>query len=115
MSEELSLKEMQKMWHGSLRAYLIGISSCLLLTLLSFSIVGFDLLRGGEALLAIYSLALVQGVLQLRYFLHLGEEGSPYWETLIFCFMLLILLVIVVGSLWVMNDLNMRTMVMHGD
>lgn len=115
MSHDLSLKEMQKAWHGTLRAYLIGIVSCLFLTVISFSIVGFNLLQGWDAIFAIAALAVMQAALQLRYFLHLGEEGSPYWETFVFCFMLVILLVIVIGSLWVMNDLNMRTMTMHHD
>ena len=40
----------------------------------------------------------------------MGQEAKPRWETLIFCFMVLILLIIVIGSLWIMNDLNERVM-----
>ena len=61
----------------------------------------------------IASFALVQAIVQLIFFLHLGQEGKPHWETFIFFFMLLILMIIVLGSLWVMNDLNERMMPKH--
>ncbi|MCB1112724.1 MAG: cytochrome o ubiquinol oxidase subunit IV [Chlamydiales bacterium] len=110
MSEELSLREMQKSWHGSLKAYLIGFPVSVLLTAAAFSI-GYGQFFSHEMnILVLCGLALVQAIVQLKYFLHLGSEGSPHWETFIFGFMLLILLIIVIGSLWVMNDLNIRTM-----
>jgi len=110
MSEDLSLKEMQKTWHGSQKAYAIGFIVSLLLTAASFTIVGLKLLPPSIAIYVVSALAFCQAVIQLIYFLHLGQEDRPQWESLVFYFMILVLLIIVIGSLWVMYDLNARMM-----
>ena len=113
METELSLKEIQKKWHGSLRSYVIGFAASLILTSLSFVLVVSEHLTGSALIYTISFLAVLQAAVQLRYFLHLGEEEKPHWETFIFLFMLLILVIITVGSLWVMHDLKTRTMTNH--
>lgn len=107
---DLSLKEIQKEWHGSIKSYAIGFTASLLLTLLSFSAV----FMGWADVKLLIGLALLQAVFQLRYFLHLGEEAHPKWETGLFFLMVLILLIVAVGTLWIMDDLNARMMMtMH--
>lgn len=110
MSQDLSLKETQKEWHGSLRSYLIGFLLSLFLTGSSFLLVLSQALSQQFLLYALGALAFVQAICQLIFFLHLGQEAKPQWETLIFYFMVLVLLIIVLGSLWIMHDLHMRTM-----
>ena len=110
MSTELSLKETKKEWHGSLKAYLIGLALSFLLTAASFLLVTEKWLSGQALIYALIGLALVQATCQLIFFLHLGQEAKPRWETFIFYFMLFTLLIIVLGSLWIMYDLNERVM-----
>lgn len=110
MSVELGLKEDKHLWHGSIRSYAIGFTASIILTSISFLLVAFEIFSPQVLLHTISVLALVQAAFQLRYFLHLGEEGSPYWETFIFLFMFFILVIIVGGTLWIMHDLNVRTM-----
>jgi cytochrome o ubiquinol oxidase operon protein cyoD len=110
MTDELSLKEIQKEWHGSLKAYVIGFFSCLLLTLISFSIVYAKLFSLQVLFYTLIGLAIVQAIVQLLFFLHVGQEAKPRWETISFCFMVMCLLIIVIGSLWVLNDLKARVM-----
>lgn len=110
MEHELSLKEIQKEWHGTYKAYAIGFVASILLTIISFSLVITNLITGQALVFAIVGLALVQAIFQLLFFLHVGQEAKPRWETLVFCFMLMILLIIAVGSLWIMYDLNQRVM-----
>jgi cytochrome o ubiquinol oxidase operon protein cyoD len=55
-------------------------------------------------------LAILQMLIQLFLFLHLGSEGKPHWNSLLFLFMLIVVGIIVGGSLWIMKDLNSRTM-----
>lgn len=110
MHHELTLKEMQKEWKGSYKAYAIGFTFSFLLTTLSFLLVAFKILAGRELVYAIIGLGLVQAIFQLLFFLHLGQEEKPRWETVVFIFMLLLLLIIVIGSLWIMFDLNDRVM-----
>ncbi|MFV0339348.1 MAG: cytochrome o ubiquinol/quinol oxidase subunit IV [Parachlamydiaceae bacterium] len=106
---DLSLKEIQKEWHGSKRSYVIGFISSLVLTLAAFALVYL----GKATIGVLISLGFVQAALQLRYFLHLGEEGHPKWETGFFVLMLVILLIVAIGTLWIMNDLNQRMMMIH--
>jgi cytochrome o ubiquinol oxidase operon protein cyoD len=110
MSEELSLQEIQKEWHGSLKAYMIGFIASILLTALSFSLVLTQALPGHLLVYTIVALALIQAIFQLLFFLHVGQEAKPRWETLVFLFMVLVLLIIAIGSLWIMFDLDKRMM-----
>jgi len=110
MHTDLSLKEVQKEWHGSYKSYAIGFAASLLLTGTSFALVATKLFSPHILAYTIISLALLQAVCQLRFFLHLGQEAKPRWETVIFFSMVVILLIIVIGSLWIMFDLNDRVM-----
>jgi cytochrome o ubiquinol oxidase operon protein cyoD len=110
MSHELSLSEIKKEYHGSYRSYLIGFVTSLVLTFISFSLVGFEVLSGKTLIYVIVVLALIQAIIQLLFFLHLGQEEKPRWDTLIFGFMVLVLLILALGSLWIMYDLDERVM-----
>ena len=110
MSLSHNLKDTQKQWHGSFRAYMIGFFSSLLLTGTSFALVIWKIFSDHFLIYAIVSLALVQAFIQLRFFLHVGEEDKPKWESLIFYFIAFILLIITLGTLWIMHDLNRRVM-----
>jgi cytochrome o ubiquinol oxidase subunit IV len=110
MHHDLSLQQTKKEWHGTIRSYLLGLGSSLVLTVISFAMVALQLFSPANLMMMISALALIQAVCQLRWFLHIGEEAKPRWETLVFFFMLLILLIITLGSLWIMWDLNVRTM-----
>jgi len=110
MSEELSLNEIKKEWHGTLKAYVIGFLASLILTAISFSIVITKQLSGTALVFTIVGLALIQAIFQLLFFLHVGQEAKPRWETVVFFFMVLVLFIVALGSLWIMSDLNDRVM-----
>lgn len=110
MSTELSLNEIQKEWHGTAKSYIIGFIASLLLTAISFSLVITQLISGQVLIYTLIGLAVVQAIVQLIFFLHVGQEAKPRWETIAFCFTVMVLLIIVVGSLWIMNDLDDRMM-----
>lgn len=55
-------------------------------------------------------LAISQFIVQLVYFLHLGTESRPRWKQLVFWFMIIIVLIIVGGSIWIMDNLNYNMM-----
>ncbi len=110
MHENLSLQEIQQKWHGTLKSYIIGFFVSLILTGASFSLVITGVFAGPTLVYTIVGLALVQAIVQLLFFMHMGHEDKPRWETGVFLFMVMILLIIVVGSLWIMYDLNDRVM-----
>jgi cytochrome o ubiquinol oxidase operon protein cyoD len=116
MDHELSLQQIKKEWHGTLKAYLTGFTICILLTSTSFFLAIAKPFERHYVVLSILGLALIQAASQLRFFLHLGQEPKPRWESIIFYFVMLILVIVVGGSLWIMNDLNARMMMeMHHD
>lgn len=86
--------------------YIIGFLSALALTGAAFLIASQDNTDPWLAALIILGLAFVQTVVQVYYFLHLGEESKPRWKTYSILFTVLIMVIIVVGSLWIMFNLN---------
>lgn len=110
MSGDLSLKEIKKEWHGTFKSYVIGFIVSVLLTAASFLMVILKLFTGRLLIYTLIGLALVQAIIQLLFFLHVGQEAKPRWETVVFYFMVMVLLIIAFGSIWIMNDLNDRVM-----
>ena len=98
--------------HGTLLSYISGFVFSLVLTLTAFILVNGHVTSGHAAYshgflsVAIVGLAIMQLIVQLAFFLHLGAESKPRWNLAVFIFMLVVLVVIVGGSLWIMNNLN---------
>lgn len=86
--------------------YGIGFIVSLLLTFGSYTLVVLWGLDGMAIMISIGILALSQLIIQLIFFLHLSDEKKPWWKTLSFVAMALILGIIVIGSIWIMYHLN---------
>lgn len=100
-------------------SYATGFISSVVLTLLAYGIVIHDVFADywTPAIVAIIlaGLATLQLVVQLVFFMHLGDEPKPRWKLMSFIFAFIILAVIVFGSLWIMFDLNSRMMMSPTD
>jgi cytochrome o ubiquinol oxidase subunit IV len=96
--------------HGNLKSSLIGFGISLILTLLSFKLVMDGNFAKESIRIAIVVFASIQVIVQLVFFLHLTEEKKPRWNLIAFLFMVLVLFILVLGSLWIMNNLDERTM-----
>ncbi len=97
---------------GSFKSYVWGLFLCIFLTLAAYFLVTQRLLTGNTLIFAIVGLALVQALVQLVLFLYLGYESKPHWKMAVFLFMLSVLLILVLGSIWIMYHLNYRQMPM---
>lgn len=86
--------------------YVAGFTLSILLTLGAYFAVANSLLSGGMLVAAIIFLALIQVIVQLIFFLHLGQEPSPRWNLSVFLSTISIILIIVLGSIWIMKHLN---------
>lgn len=95
---------------GSVFPYVIGFVLSLLLTLSSYFLVTYQWLRGWNLIGTIALLGVIQMIVQLFFFLHIGEEKKPRWNLLSFLFMALVVVILVCGSLWIMYHLNTRVM-----
>jgi len=89
----------------SLNAYILGFVLSIGFTLVAFWTVGAGFGAGmGVGILVV--LAVLQLLVQLILFLHLGREPKPRWNLIAFFFALFVVVVIVGGSLWIMNNVN---------
>lgn len=95
---------------GRLRSYVTGFVLSVVLTLTAFLIVSDKLLAGWGLLTALLGFAVIQLMVQLLFFLHLDREKKPWWNWMAFAFMAVVLLILVGGTLWIMNNLSYRTM-----
>lgn len=91
---------------ASVKSYSTGFVLSVILTLLAYVAVTNHWLSGVGLILLIMGLASVQLVVQLVFFLHLGRGEKSRWNVVAFLFMLLVLLIVVIGSLWIMANLN---------
>ena len=55
-------------------------------------------------------LATIQLIVQLVFFLHLDREPKPYWNLQVLLFAAGVIAIVVIGSIWIMNNLNYRMM-----
>ncbi len=92
------------------RNYLIGFALSLVTTFIAYFMVTDKWLSGSSLLIGLGALAFTQMLAQLLFFLHLGEEKRPRLQLWSFGFMTIILLILVIGSLWVMHHLNYNMM-----
>lgn len=96
--------------HGSVKGYVVGFVLSLVLTALSFWAVKSGVVPHGMILPAIVVLAVVQLLVQLVFFLHMGTAADQRDNLSIGVFTLLIIAIIVCGSLWVMHNMNANMM-----
>lgn len=96
--------------YSSYKSYSIGFVLCTLLTLAAYFAVDQKLLNGMALISTILGLGLVQALVQLILFLHLDKEEGPRWNLTVFFCMLSVLLIIVIGSLWIMANLRYNVM-----
>lgn len=92
--------------HGSYATYITGFILSIILTLVAFYFVSAEVFAGWRLVYAITILAVGQLLVQLLFFLHLGREKRPRWNLVAFLFMLLVIVILVIGSLWIMHNLN---------
>lgn len=97
-------------WNISFKPPILGFVLSLILTVAIYLIATKEHLKEPMLTGVIFGLGAVQVLIQLFFSFHLGLESKPHWSSITFLFMLLITLVIVGGSIWIMNNLNYHMM-----
>jgi cytochrome o ubiquinol oxidase operon protein cyoD len=96
----------------SIATYVGGFLLSLLLTIVAYFLVQRHVsshhtaISHGVLVFMITSLAIIQLFVQLTFFLHVDSEPKPRWNLIALLFAALVLLIVVFGSLWIMNNLN---------
>lgn len=96
--------------HGTLKSYIIGFILSIALTVIPYAIVVHHLLSADAVIIAIVALGIVQLLVQLIFFLHLSSAPDQRWNVMTFAFTVLILVILVIGSLWIMWNMNYNMM-----
>lgn len=91
---------------GSLASYTSGFVLSVLFTLAPYYIVTHTLLSGPLLVVTLVGFALLQLLVQLLFFLHVGRESHPRWNTMALLFASIVVFILAVGSLWIMNNLD---------
>lgn len=101
---------------GSKRSYVTGFLLSVVFTLIAFALVkvhvdsGHDYLSDDLLMIALPALAVMQLFIQLVFFLHVGRESKPRWNSWALSFAITVVVILVIGSLWIMSNLNYRMM-----
>jgi cytochrome o ubiquinol oxidase operon protein cyoD len=86
--------------------YTIGLAVAVILTAISFWVANTSLLWGPGIPLGLAVLAIAQMGIHLVFFLHITTGPDNTNNVLALAFGVLIVLLVVVGSLWIMTNLN---------
>jgi cytochrome o ubiquinol oxidase subunit IV len=114
MENDLKTKEITK--QHSLKSYFIGFILSIGLTIAAFIPVMIHvntnhILFSHEILLPlILGIAVIQLIVQLVFFLHLGFDSKSRWNLVFFVSTVSIVLLIVIASIWIMSHLNYNMM-----
>ena len=95
---------------AELRAYLVGFALALLLTIVPFAAVAFDLAARTTALAVAGVLGLVQIVVHFRFFLHIDLGRQKREDLQLILFSTLLLAIMAGGTIWIMLNLYGRMM-----
>ena len=56
------------------------------------------------------ALGLLQMAVQVTFFFRFGKENRPRWNMIMFILLVIVMLFIIAGSIWIMNNLNYYNM-----
>lgn len=88
------------------KSYVLGYIFSVILTLTAYYLVVAGTVSGWTAAFIILALAVLQLAVQLFYFLHIDQGKKPRWNIISFFFAVLVVLIVVLGSIWIMVNLS---------
>lgn len=94
-------------------SYIVGFVLSVITTFLAYYFVVNEVWPNEVLVYVVLAIAVVQLVVQVVFFLHIGR-GSK-WKLITFLFTVLIIAIVVVGSIWIMHNLNYNMMDMSPD
>ncbi len=94
-------------------AYVVGFVLSIIITLTAYFFTTNHLWPSHTLIFIILGLAVLQLIVQVVFFLHIGR--GTRWKAASFYFTIFVVLIIVVGSIWIMNNLNYNMMNMSPD
>lgn len=91
-------------------SYIVGFILSIVTTVLAYFVVVNELWTKQTLIYMVMGIAVVQLIVQLVFFLHLGRGNR--WKVITLAFAVFFVLLVVVGSLWIMENLDYNMMTM---
>lgn len=92
--------------HGTMRAYIIGFILSLIFTFIPYFLVVNHTITGMALLVTILGFGVLQMLVQVLFFLHLGRGPKPTYEQVFFVVTVFTILVVVGGSIIITSNLR---------
>jgi cytochrome o ubiquinol oxidase operon protein cyoD len=99
--------------HGSVKEYVIGLILSIVLTAIPFGVVMLGGLSDTLAIVLILLCAVGQVFVQLIFFLHMNTSSEQLWNTTSMAFVVVLVGILIVGSIWIMAHLNHNMLMGH--
>jgi cytochrome o ubiquinol oxidase operon protein cyoD len=97
--------------HVSVRDYVTGFLLSVVLTAIPFWLVMARVLpTPAVTTLVILAFALVQVVVHMVYFLHMNPRSEGGWNLIALIFTAVLVVIVLIGTLWVMHHMNANMM-----
>lgn len=96
--------------HGTLKSYIIGFILSIALTIIPYVIVVNHSFSIDAIAISVVVIGIIQLLVQLIFFLHLNTSKDGQSNLLSFVFTFIIIAILVVGSLWIMYNMNINMM-----
>ena len=97
--------------HGSFKSYMIGFILSVILTAIPLWLVMGDVLENRTAtVILIMVFGVIQVFVHMIYFLHMNTKSQGGWTFMSLLFTLVVVMITLVGSLWVMYNMNKNMM-----
>jgi cytochrome o ubiquinol oxidase operon protein cyoD len=94
----------------SVQSYTTGLIFSIILTIIPFWMVMEGISSKSVRMATILVCAVTQIIVHLVYFLHLNNKSENGWNLIALVFSMIIIMIVVVGSLWIMWNLNYNMM-----
>lgn len=100
------MKHDDTQYQRTYRRYSLGFAAALVITYAAYLTTTQQWLSGAWLAAGLLGLAIIQLVVQLVVFLHVAHEKKPRWTLYSIIYSVIMMLIVVLGSLWVMYNLN---------
>lgn len=92
------------------KSHWIGFGLSMILTIIPFWIIKYNIFIQNISLIIIILCSIIQIYVHLIYFLHIGSTINQEWYIVSLIFTIFIVLVLILGSVWIMTHLHHNLM-----
>lgn len=92
--------------HGTTSSYFIGFILSLIFSFIPYYMVVEQIVTGNTLFITILGFAVIQMIIQVTFFLHIGRGPKPNWNLFFFGATLVVILMVVGGSVFIIDNLH---------